>query len=188
MSKLLRVVVALGFALLGLVVVGQTPAYACSCAESTVKESVKRADAVFVGTVLERSQDQGRVTYKVRGKTAYKGDVAYSVEVSTASSGAACGLDNLKVDEDYLFFGTGQGGEFRSGLCSGTTRATPAKLTKVEQFAEPVTIAVPPPPRPTLTPADTSEPTGFARLAAPGGAVAVIGLLGLLVVGRLARR
>lgn len=188
MSKMLRVVMALGLALLGLVVVGQTPAYACSCVPSTVKQSLKRAEAVFVGTVTERSEGGREIVYKVRAKTAYKGDVDYSVNVSTSTDEATCGLDNLSVDEDYLFFAQGDGAVFTSGLCDGTTRATPAKLTKLEQFAEPVTVAVPPPPKPTLTPADTSEPTGFARLAAPGGAVAVVGLLGLLVVGRLSRR
>ncbi|MGN0063489.1 MAG: hypothetical protein ACI379_04550 [Nocardioides sp.] len=192
MTRMLRAVLALAFAMLGLglVVGGTAPAYACSCAEGTVKQQLKRADVVFVGTVVKKTDGPrtGDVTYEVHASTLFKGEVDYATQVTSAADGAACGLENVRLDEDYVFFASNDEAPFYAGLCSGSGPAKPALITKLEGFAKPTSIEVPPPPKPTLTPSDTSEPTGFARLAAPGAAVAVVGLLGLLVVGRLARR
>jgi hypothetical protein len=46
-----------------------------------------------------------------------------------------------------------------------------------------------PPPEPAkFTPVGAGEPQSFSRLAAPGGALVLIGLLGLLVVRGVSRR
>ena len=49
-------------------------------------------------------------------------------------------------------------------------------------------IDPPAPPAPTMTKVEGADPAAVSRLAAPGGALVLVGFLGLLVVGRLARR
>ena len=193
MSRMLRAALALGFALVGFgfVVGASSPAYACPCKPSTVREDFKAADAVFVATpvaIIERGVNS--VTYDVRARTSYKVDVDvdFETQVITPSGGAACGLEDVEVGEEYVFFARNEVAPFEAELCGGSAPVTTALVEKLDGIASPTTVEVPSPPPPTLTDVDITDPTGFARLAAPGAAVAIVGLLALLVVGRFARR
>ncbi len=187
--RLLRLVSALALACAGLVLTGLPAQAACTCeGQDTVAQHAKRADVVFAGVLRsQRRAGQDRV-YTVDVERIYRGRVADTpVEVSTSTRNP-CGLGSLDVDRDYVFFATrASGPSLVSAKCTGTGRATPAYVDDVEQ-ALGAGNAVPQPPvpepqrpEPEFTRLADAEPMPFTRLAAPGGAMVLIGLLGLLL-------
>lgn len=149
MTPVLRLLAALALAVGSLVVAGATgtPAYACSCVPFDVAQSVERAEAVFTGTVRERSQagELEPVVYTVAVDQVYKGRVAAETTVATAAHEAACGLPRLPEGEQLLFFGSGttlldrgQGAvssDLAVNLCGGTGPADDHRLAGVAQVA-----------------------------------------------------
>lgn len=196
MTRLLRAMIAVAFVVLGITVVGgASPAFACSCAAGTLRDHADGADVVFRGTLVavtppaDSTASDALVTYDIQARTAFKGSVEYATQVVSAASGASCGLEGMQVGAEYVFFATGTTPPFQASLCGGTERVTPDRLTKIEKvLGEGTDIEVPPPPPPTRTKVETAPPASFTKLAAPGAAVVVVGILGLLLVGRLARR
>lgn len=72
--------------------------------------------------------------------------------------------------------------------CNLSGEPTGSRMTAVQaRFGSGVAPTRPEPPEPTLTKVETVAPDQFRRMAAPGGAMLVIGLLGLLAVRRLGR-
>jgi hypothetical protein len=115
------------------------------------------------------------------------------VLVVTQPAGRAEGLGRLDKGATYVFFASGEPGmdHLIAGACSGTTKvALTAGLQK--QLEE--TLGEPPAedttPDYTLSaPEDGSRSTpSLGRLVAPGAALALIGVLGLLLVARIASR
>jgi hypothetical protein len=180
------------------VVVGQLPAHACSCVSASVPKDIRAASDVFTGTVTSvqksGSARHGSVTYGVAVQRVFRGGVRTdAVTVSTARSARACGLDRLRAHRGYLFFAKASGAELVLDACGGTAPARPALLRQVEKVlgqgrapspAAPST----PPAAATFTPVSAGRPAGVTRLAAPGAALVLAGLLGLVVVRRLAKR
>ncbi len=174
------------------VVLTQGPAHACKCASASVRAEVKQADAVFSGVLVESSDGaSGRrggtdTTYRIEAQTLYKGDLPRAT-VEVTSPGTSCGL-SLRVDRRYFFFVTERGAELTTNQCSGTARAKGQLVHKIEQVAGEGKDVGPSDPaepvEPTFTPVDDGEPEELTRLAAPGVALALVGLLGLLVVRR----
>jgi hypothetical protein len=81
-----------------------TPAWSCSCiVPPPPKQALKGSAAVFAGkvTAVKRDGLQVRVTIEV-SKT-WKGTKGKTVEVTTASSGAACGY-GFKKGTSYLVY------------------------------------------------------------------------------------
>lgn len=187
MARTLRAALALVVACLGLVVVLDAPAFACTCKPTTWKQQVEQADVVFVATVDSVRAADGRRTYELTATRAYQGEVERSTEVSSPTS--TCGLGRLDVDRDYLFLARGDAAPYTANLCGGTRAANPTRISKAEAvLGEGRSIEPPPPPKAELTKVEDSPPLGFARLAAPGGAAVLLALLGLFVVRRLSRR
>jgi nucleoid-associated protein YgaU len=198
-ARLLAVAVAAGIGVLGL----PAPAQACTCAPLTLDEQAEMADAVFTGTLLNvrrlattRSDtDQSvprQLSYRVGVDRVYKGVLTQpEVAVVTEAFSAACGLGRLPVDRDYAFFVAAAGSDLNANLCGGTTRATDRVVARVEAAlgeGSPVSAEESPPAAAEQTVLELSEPADFPRLAAPGAALALVGVLGLLVVGRVGRR
>ena len=159
------------------VVLTQMPAHACSCIKNdTVQKQVKRADVVFAGRFANRT---------FAADTLWKGDLV-SNDVRVLSPGKSCGLD-LKADRRYVVFAQTKQGSLVADSCSGTARVSPSlvkQVTKALGKGEPLG-----PPRgeqakPTYTPTDAGAPASMTRLAAPGLAAVLIGLLGLVFVRR----
>ena len=180
------------------VVLSQMPAHACTCADASMKQQANRADAVFSGVLVDTSK--GRMGQKNRKATIYeitadmvfKGDLDQA-EVEVASGrGTSCGLGNLPAERRYLFFVEERGGAYVTDQCSGTDRAGAQLTTQVENILgkgtdltpreqpEPVTVE--------FTRVADAEPETMTRLAAPGAALVLLGLLGLFVVRRATRR
>ena len=121
------------------------PAAACSCAVSGDDELLAQADAVFVGTALNRQETQtsttgagllsGFVTYTFAVDNVMKGAVGTArQEVRTGLNSAACGTDFELGQRYQVFAHRSPDGGLNTGLCSGNRLAS----------AEVTTTAVPP--------------------------------------------
>ena len=177
------------------VVLAQVPSHAvCRCVQSDVRTDIKRADAVFSGVLVDSSGTAGGTksdfaTYEIEPDTVYKGDVRTST-VEVRSRNNDCSLGDLKADERYIFFVTEQGAELRADQCGGTAPSSGRLVRQVEQVLgdgtalgdsnkpnEPVVVE--------FTKVSDAEPDTLTRIAAPGAALVLVGLLGLLVVRRV---
>ncbi len=100
------------------------PAAACSCVAASIEELVGYADVMVTGTLtrcagpVAASQVMSSgdpVTYTVAVERVFKGDASGELELTSAMSGASCGLERMVVDRRYTFFldaeGRGPDGE-----------------------------------------------------------------------------
>lgn len=189
MTRAARLAAALLLACLGLVLVVDTPAFACDCKQRDLAQQVTKADVIFVGTVDSVATEGNDHTYSITASRAYLGTPERSTQVRSLGNAASCGLGKLGVGATFVFFAAGDAAPFDADSCGGTVTANPTRVTRIEKLlGEGTSVEPPPPPEATLTRVEGSAPPGFARMAAPGGAAAIIGLLGLVVVRRLARR
>ncbi len=187
---------ALALVCSGLVLTQAAPAHAaCSCGSvSSVRTDARDADVVFTGVLVKQESGGKLTTYTLDVERIYRGRVADSpVEVVSARrSGGGCGLGRLDLDTAYLVFATRASarlgpGQLSSGECAGTDKATPSYVAEVERELGPGN-EIPKPPTPGSTPeepeytrVEDADPPKFTRLAAPGGAMVLVGLLGLIL-------
>lgn len=166
----------------------------------TVKEHVTEASAVFLGTVeaVTPPSTNGTSTSRtstVRVERVFKGEMitTAAVDVVTTRTFANCTRE-LQLGENYVFFVESDEGFTATG-CGGTAVANAQLLTQVERLLGEGRAPVPSepaepsePPTATFEPVNTDEPASLTRVAAPGLALVLVGLLGLAVVRRLSRR
>lgn len=184
-----RVLVALALTCFGLVLTQSPVQAACSCeAGSSVRTQARDADVVFSGVLAKQDNGPKVDIYTLDVERVYRGRVPETpVAVASARGGAGCGLGQLQVDRAYVVFATRTSGQFESGQCAGTGRATPEYVAEVEDALGPGNeIPKPQPPqsspqKPAYERVLDSDPPTFTRLAAPGGAMVLVGLLGLIL-------
>lgn len=174
----------------GAVVLGQAPALACPADTGTTQTHVKDATDVFTGTVSDVARHSSTVVYTVEVDRVYKGEVATSqVKVATSASSRGCGLPDLASGRPYVFFAAPDGSRLATDQRTGTATASEKLVAQVERLLGDGHDPVPPAPRTAhLTRVGDAAPTSLTRLAAPGAALVLAGLLGLLVVRRVAAR
>lgn len=194
LRRLLVVALFVGVGVIGL----QEPASACSCVRQTLQQQVKRADAVFTGSVTTSAAETvgtGKRATQVRRSTTevdrvFKGVVSSSPVMVTSPEGApACGFGTIPADEPWVFVVRGHSQRFVGNSCGGSGPATTAYLAEVtDLLGEGTPLAEPVPEQPPLeyTSLQDKNPAGLGQLLAPGAAIALLGLLGLLLVRRLA--
>ncbi len=202
MTRALRAILALVVVSLWLILTVEAPATAalnataattaaadCTCKQGELTQQVTKADAIFLGTVTQVTATGAGYSYAITASRAYLGSPERSTQVDSLGGPKSCGLGELVVGRTYVFLANGAAAPYSADLCGGTSTANPSRITKIEGLlGEGRSVEPPPPPTAALTRVEESPPPGFARLAAPGGAAAIIGLLGLFVVRRLARR
>jgi hypothetical protein len=186
-----RLLIALLLACPAIVLSQMSAHAACSCKPGNVQQSAQRADAVFSGILQNQSNgptgaDGAReTTYEIAAETAYKGDIR-TADVVVTSPKNACALGKLVADRKYVFFVTMDGAAFTTDRCGGTAPANATLVRKVERvLGTGSQLGAPPPPvaeAAEFTKVEDAEPESLTRLAAPGAALVIIGLLGLIFV------
>jgi hypothetical protein len=114
---------------LALVAAGARPecAYACTCAPLDPALALAEADAAFVGRVVKRHAVGVEATLDLAVERRLKGDLGARIQVVTAASGAACGIEAAPGARIGLFV-TRDGDTWRGSLCS---QASVADLASV---------------------------------------------------------
>lgn len=171
-----------------------------TCPRTTAQQSTRGARAVFAGQVVAsvRSDTADGVAgesfaQQVEVGRVYQGDlISDMVEVLSERQPQQCSLGRLQVGTTYVFFVQGAGSPEDPWVAQGaggTAPETTRLVSQVERLLGPGREPVAPS-RETaeFTPVEFAEPVPLTRMAAPGAALMLIGLLGLLVVGRLGRR
>jgi hypothetical protein len=182
--------------LLGLmtVVVTEGSAHACACKQLSLPQKVNKATAVFSGvlTMASGPTTTGKrqtMSYDVQVDRVYKGDQDIMTPTVTVKSEVSdCGLSGMTADNRYLFFVRARGDNLLANSCGGTGPATSARTQRLKALLGQGTTPVPPTPdKPVFESVEGAEPASLTRMAAPGAAMLLVGLLGLMVFGALGR-
>ncbi len=147
----LRIVLAALVLGVGLVLLGGAPAFACSCAQPSPAQHAEEADVVFAGTLTDideprqfpvvSSAAESQYTFEV--DAVYAGDPAPVTRISSAWSGASCGLEGMEVGERYVVFAYVDGKELDASLCGGTGPASPRLEGQVSNALGPAALPDP---------------------------------------------
>lgn len=181
-------------ALLG-VPLAVAPAHAAparACPKTTLDQDIARADVVFRGIVKKvrpaRADGKHRFrSYLVLSDRVYKSSLVTRVVVVTARVDGDCTLPTLTEGGRYIFFALERGSRLMATTATGkaTPRLTHQVVQRLGSGAQPEPN---PPATATFTKVAHADPPRLSRLLAPGAALLLLSLLGLLVAGRLGRR
>ncbi|MBE7324133.1 hypothetical protein IEQ44_05670 [Nocardioides sp. Y6] len=172
----------------GLSSVGASAAEGCSCETKDLKKLTKSAAIVHVGVVqASTTTDEGAEQFQVLAQRLFKGELdSARLTVTNPDGSGSCALGPVAKGERWLFL---TGPDHTTTPCDGTRRLRQRDLERVQALlGVGERLPAPDPEKAVLTPVESDPPEEFTRLAAPGAAAVLLGLLGLVVVGRLNRR
>ena len=163
-----------------------------ACPHLRLYQQVKQADVVFRGVVdkvrgVHGKGDHRVRTYKVQADRVYQGSLVTDSVVVTAKVGVRCPPPTLAHGKRYIFFATEQGSQLVS--TASTARASHTLTSQVvAKLGDGVQPHPTPPVKATFTKVADATPPRLSRLLAPGAALVIVSLLGLVVVSRMGRR
>ncbi|WP_151083788.1 hypothetical protein [Nocardioides cynanchi] len=191
----LALAVLAGIVLLGGGAVTGSAAAAAACPPTTVKQDIKAADTVFRGVVTKARRVQGSGKhrtrdYRVAADRIYQGSLVTDKVVVTTRVGTSADrrcLAPLTEGKRYIFFVVEKGARL---MATDATARAGRHLTRqvVAQLGDGKQPETQPAPSAEFTTVSDASPPSLSRLLAPGAALVIVSLLGLLVVGRLGRR
>jgi len=158
-----------------------------------VRRTRTAADEVFEGQVTLPSRAAARhdLQLRVHVLAIWKGTVQPQTRVTVTFRYGPCRTWTLahRVHEEYLFFLT-RTAAGRLVAAGNEPRIVAHTAALVQELGKASSGTTPPPPLPPVTFTSTGAvaPRPFLKVAAPGIALLIIGVLGLIVVGRLGRR
>ena len=162
-----------------------------SCPKLSLHQQIKGADVVFRGVVAKVRPVHGtgrhrQGTYRVQADRVYKSSLVADTVVVTAKLGAACPPPTLARGKRYIFFVTEQGSRLVStaSTARATRKLTDQVVARLGSGAQPHPL---PPPKARFTKVADASPPALSRLLAPGVALIVLSLLGLVVLARRTR-
>lgn len=123
-----RALLASGFAIGVLPVLGANPAYACSCLQASDQQLYKQSDVIFKGKVTrtqfppdyENNINASPIIYTMKATRDYKGKVRPTMKVRTAGNSALCGVELSKGTYYVVFADKNNKGKLSVSLCGGT--------------------------------------------------------------------
>ena len=185
-----RLLVALLLASSAVVALGGAPALAaCPAARTDLQQRAMDADDVFTGSVTTRTATSDTATFAVDVDRIYKGEITgEQVTVTTDARPRGCGLPGLVEGSAYVFFAQADGSDLTVDRRGGTATASEAYVARVEGLLGPGRAAVPPAPVEATFTTVADAPADVRRLAAPGAALVIVGVLGLVFVAWRGRR
>lgn len=165
-----------------------TAAPAPDCVRPAPRVAAQRAAVVFTGVVTSAAPSGTSYVQTVRVDRIYKGEVT-SGEQRVRTTGGRCGLGMLTTDERYVVMATPDGDSWLAGPRSGTTAANDVLLARVQSvLGEGSAPTAPPAPQEVdYDQVAATHPRSFLRMAAPGFALVLVGLLGLAAARRWGR-
>jgi hypothetical protein len=159
-----------------LVALTPAAAHACSCAVASPRQYDEWADVVFTGTLTAVDPPPQRAvmssgdpaTYHFDVDGVLKGVVPPTTEVSSAVSGASCGLEGMFIDRRYVVYAHGVR-ELSADLCGGTAPIGPAAERRLERVSGPARAPDPAASRPSGGPSSSDGPAaGWVLVGAAG--------------------
>jgi hypothetical protein len=158
-------------------------------ARKALRRQLRAADLVVSGTISAVDDNPRPESFTVRLSRVYRGEV--TTPTLTFEQSPTCPqLDVVTGQQWYVLAQQPQAAGARPQVsqCTGSVVSDQSVRNLVEkELGTGVAAPQPPPPTATFTSVETSGPDRFTRMAAPGAAMVVVGLLGMVVVGRLGR-